>query len=91
MYWNDEQQHKRHYREQINRNMRCIEILLADGKVTAIVKINRNMRCIEIPLIEYLKEASFGLIETWDVLKFVPLDNYILAYLINRNMRCIEI
>ena len=32
----------------INRNMRCIEIVLKHVFQLVVVKINRNMRCIEI-------------------------------------------
>ena len=32
----------------INRNMRCIEILLGDGIASLTEEINRNMRCIEM-------------------------------------------
>ena len=51
--------------------MGCIEILLDNGKVTAIVKFNRNMGCIEIHYAEHRKDGFFRLIETWDVLKSI--------------------
>ena len=32
----------------INRNMRCIEMIIQDYYITISPEINRNMRCIEI-------------------------------------------
>ena len=48
----------------INRNMRCIEIILLGIYQAAHSTINRNMRCIEIEDIGCYGISSDGLIET---------------------------
>ena len=59
------------HRTQINRNMGCIEINEYRRAVYVQPKINRNMGCIEIRYIVSWPESYPGLIETWDVLKFI--------------------
>ena len=49
------------------------------------------MRCIEINGFQYEEGKEYGLIETWDVLKWEIEELYDAASKINRNMRCIEI
>ena len=48
----------------INRNMRCIEIGLANKVVDVLNKINRNMRCIEMIADAADHVDDLGLIET---------------------------
>ena len=90
MYWNEFLSTARVAYEQINRNMRCIEIWSWLCQ-SCWYRINRNMRCIEIVRCYFLQPLN-RLIETWDVLKsefaFPPLGG---VFTINRNMRCIEI
>ncbi len=50
--------------------MGCIEIFLTCCGVKCIPVINRNMGCIEMAMALQDLGADFGLIETWDVLKF---------------------
>ena len=54
---------------QINRNMRCIEIYCIAAWSDPAWTINRNMRCIEIQSCCTAAPCCPGLIETWDVLK----------------------
>ena len=62
---------------QINRNMGCIEIVHGDAIWERRNEINRNMGCIEILLNNLISLTAYGLIETWDVLKFQdPLQLY---------------
>ena len=39
----------------INRNMRCIEIVLKGFSIQIVVVINRNMRCIEIQWADHMR------------------------------------
>ena len=45
-----------HKATEINRNMRCIEIVGEDMVVVGVAQINRNMRCIEIAIYSNKKE-----------------------------------
>ncbi len=58
---------------QINRNMRCIEIRNGSGRAESGNMINRNMRCIEIRQWALPWCCQRRLIETWDVLKYTVL------------------
>ena len=49
------------------------------------------MRCIEIAVGGFNMIDIYRLIETWDVLKLVNCNIYVVPCWINRNMRCIEI
>ena len=80
----------RFYRFGINRNMRCIEIVISPTMPSTASPINRNMRCIEILLPPSPLQSLLRLIETWDVLKFVRVCRFSALFSINRNMRCIE-
>ena len=55
---------------EINRNMRCIEIVSCHSLSDFAAMINRNMRCIEMVETWTFRMGNTGLIETWDVLKF---------------------
>ena len=69
MYWNTLSLPRSYFINVINRNMRCIEILLKQIAIGSPLRINRNMRCIEIwPNIPSVHAWNW-LIETWDVLK----------------------
>ena len=75
----------------INRNMRCIEILL--GKKRKILpQINRNMRCIEIGLTDKNGRKIFEINRNMRCIEILQLNpDLIPLSKINRNMRCIEI
>ena len=75
----------------INRNMGCIEIYVYSLCYGASSKINRNMGCIEIEIYDMDCDLMLGLIETWDVLKFLHSRYCYFYAVINRNMGCIEI
>ena len=75
---------------QINRNMRCIEIIQNTPESPARFPINRNMRCIEMSPIWQYWDRPCRLIETWDVLKSNKELTEGYKITINRNMRCIE-
>ena len=69
MYWNWFSSYEGRSREMINRNMRCIEMIVNTTGAPIVVVINRNMRCIEMEeILRKLANISW-LIETWDVLK----------------------
>ena len=77
---------------EINRNMRCIEILMRNEIEKRTDEINRNMRCIEIEerYASYVEGGTINrnmrCIEMWRI--------FLAPYspgMINRNMRCIEI
>ena len=50
MYWNTYNFYLTDEQDEINRNMRCIEISKAGTMLKFVKRINRNMRCIEMSL-----------------------------------------
>ena len=48
MYWNEEAKIVEYATNEINNNMRCIEIWIRHWDAVESVGINNNMRCIEM-------------------------------------------
>ena len=72
--------------------MGCIEIYAQAARFIHYNMFNRNMGCIEIRNVRPNQQRRAGLIETWDVLKFVKVINASnKPDRFNRNMGCIEI
>ena len=92
MYWNKRPiaPWKKHP-SKINRNMRCIEMIIPVSIVTAFIPINRNMRCIEIPW-ALQKGYALSINRNMRCIEITHREtSQTMGCAINRNMRCIEI
>ena len=90
MYWNKTSPVVYGSIEQININMRCIEIILLSPPITGRSGLTLTWDVLKFITPKFLCTTKLRLTLTWDVLKLQYWYHYAEDCKININMRCIE-